>query len=51
MMAVCAETKNEDDKCSYICFIEWEHRLKELTKEVLRIVILFLQNISLICVI
>jgi hypothetical protein len=50
MMAVCAETKNGEDKCLYICFIEWEHRLKHLTKEVLRTVFLCLQNISQIYV-
>jgi hypothetical protein len=38
MMAVCAETENEKGKCSCVCFIEWEHRLKQLNKEVLRIV-------------
>ena len=51
MMAVCAETKNEKGKCSYVFFIELEHRLKQLTKEVFRLVILCLQNISQICVI
>jgi len=35
MMAVCAETKNEEDRCPYIYVLLNENRLKQLTKEVL----------------